>query len=277
MSSSIPETTYTDTVEHFARSPRAAASLARWRALPGKKPVVAFAEQLVSREIYALTPEDVEQVCRETRHALEWPDGRGLRRRVGDAVREIADWYPNFPLVHSFYFATESLGRPPVWDEVIAMWRGESPLKRMLGLPARRVVHRAISGGHSVADAEEAMWWRLGNAYYSTLRELYVLAVLRETGLPVQYHVIADALFRVDFWVEDTIISLFVANAQCRDGRGAGRKQLPAEILGDRDDFRFVEMPRLTRYEYGTVHLPARAEIERFAAGLNLPRASRTR
>lgn len=135
----------------------------------------------------------------------------------------------------------------------------------MLGLPARRVVDEAVRGGCSQADAEEAMWWRLGNAYYSTLRELYVLAVWRCMGQPVEYHVLADALFRADFWVEDTVISLFVINAQYRDGGGAGRKPHPAEILGDCAAFRFAELPRVTRHEYGTVHLPARKEIERFA------------
>lgn len=54
------------------------------------------------------------------------------------------------------------------------------------------------------------MWWRLGNAYYSCLRELYVLAVLREAGVPAEYHVIADALFRADFRAGETIISLYV-------------------------------------------------------------------
>jgi hypothetical protein len=259
------ETTYQQTVAHFTRSRRAAAKLAWWRALPGKEPVARFAERLTSRAIYAVTPEDIERACEETRHALEWPNGRGLRRSVAEGVPEVADWYPNFPLVHSLYFATESLGRPPLWDELIEMWRGEGPLREMLGLPARRAMNAAIAAGHSAADAEEAMWWRLGNAYYSTLRELYVLAVLRQAGLPAEYHVIADALFRADFWLGDIVISLFVANAQYRDGGGAGRKQLPRDILGDCPDFTFVDMPRLTRREYGTVHLPSRAEIEQFA------------
>ena len=135
----------------------------------------------------------------------------------------------------------------------------------MLGLPARAAVSDAARAGHSPEAAEEARWWRLGNAYYSMLRELYVLAVLRQAGLPVEYHVIADALFRVDFWVGDVVISLFVTNPEFRDATGAGRKELPSSILSDCDAFSFVELPRLARREYGTVHLPARAEIERFA------------
>ncbi|HLH64163.1 MAG TPA: hypothetical protein VKV27_00530 [Solirubrobacteraceae bacterium] len=168
--------------------------------------------------------------------------------------------------MHSLYFATETLGRPPLWDELVQMWRADGPIKDMLGLPARRVVNEAAAAGHSQSDAQEAMWWRLGNAYYSSLRELYVLAVLREAGFPVEYHVIADALFRVDFWLGDIVISLFVANAQYRDGEGAGRKPSARDIVGDCPAFSFVDMPRLTRHEYGTVHLPSKAEIQRFAA-----------
>lgn len=135
----------------------------------------------------------------------------------------------------------------------------------MIGRPARQAVNAAVAGGHSLEHATEAMWWRLGNSYYSMLRELYVLAVLREGGLAVEYHVIADALFRADFWLGDTVISLFVSNTRYRDGGGGGRKQHPREILGDYPGFRFADMPRLTRHEYGTVHLPSRSEIARFA------------
>lgn len=208
------QTTYQQAVAQFTRSRPAAENLASWRSLPGKEPVARFAEELMSQAIYALPPASIERACEETRHAFEWPDGRGLRRSVGDAVREVADWYPNFPLVHSLYFAIETLGRPPLWGELIECGEATAPLREMLGLRARRVVNQAVAAGHSQSDAQEAMWWRLGNAYYSTLRELYVLAVLREAGFPVEYHVIADALFRVDFWLGDVVISLFVANAQ---------------------------------------------------------------
>jgi hypothetical protein len=223
--------------------------------------------------VYAISPRDVENACAETRHALSWPrdrGGAGLRRSVADAVRPVANWHPNFPIVHSLYSATEHLRRPPLWDELITMWREEGPLRHMLGLPARRAVNAAIADGYSPAEAEEAMWWRLGNAYYSLLRELYVLAVLREAGVPAEYHVLADALFRVDFWAGDTVISLFVENERYKNASGGGRKLPARSILGDHPSFRLVEMPRLTRREYGTVHLPAPGEIKRFAQSARL-------
>lgn len=266
MSAEGPDrTTYANVVDRFGRSRRAAAELSRWRALPGKEPVVGFAEQMQTVAAYQVSPEQVEFACEATRHALEGPEGRRLRRSVGESIAEVANWYPNFPIVHSLYWAVEHLQRPPLWDEFIALWREKEPARTMLGVPAARAVTAAEQAGRSRADAEEAMWWRLGNAYYSLLRELYVLAVLRDSGRPVEYHVLADALFRVDFWLGDTVISLYVANERYRDARGAGRKLTAGSLLSDFTGFRFVEMPRLTRREYGTVHLPARGEIERFA------------
>ncbi len=258
-------TTYEDVVNRFGRSQRASGELRRWRALPGKAPVVSFAEQMQTRAAYLISPEHVEEACEATRHALEGPAGQRLRRSIGESVTEIANWYPNFPIVHSLYWAVEHLQRPPLWDEFIALWREQEPARTMLGLPAAQAIATAEQAGRSRADAEEAMWWRLGNAYYSLLRELYVLAVLRDTGRAVEYHVLADALFRVDFWLGDTVISLFVANARYRDAEGAGRKLTARRLLSDFPGFKFVEMPRLTRREYGTVHLPSRAEIEQFA------------
>lgn len=257
-------TTFDSAVAHFTRSKSAARELERWSALPGKEPVVDFARRLVSERVYEVTPEHVEDVCSRTTHALTLPGGRGLRRSVAESVAEIADWYPNFPFVHSLYYAVEALHGPPTWEEFIEFWRNDPDARTMLGIPARRAVSEAIDSGHTRAAAEEAMWWRLGNAYYSLLRELYVLSVLRACGFAVEYHVIADALFRADFWVGDVVISLYVANDRYRAG-GEGRKPHPRAVLGDFNGFRFVEMPRLTRHEYGTVHLPSRQEIEQFA------------
>jgi hypothetical protein len=100
------------------------------------------------------------------------------------------------------------------------------------------------------------MWWRLGNAYYSVLHELYVLSVLREARVAAEYHVLVDAPFRVDFWAGDTVISLFVENDRCRDAAGAGGKLRPESILDDQPSLRFAQMPRVIRREYGTVHIP---------------------
>lgn len=258
------ETTYDAAVAHLARGPAARRELEAWRSRPGKAPVVAFARELTSRRLYDVSPAMVEDACARTTHALARDDGTGLRRGVAESVEPIVDWHPNFPIVHTLYFAIERFGRPPLWHELREFWRTDEQARAMLGAPARQHVQEAIRAGAPAADAEEAMWWRLGNAYYSCLREVYVLAVLREAGVPAQYHVIADALFRADFWAGDTIISLYVANAKFRAG-ATGRKRSARSLLGDVPSFRFADMPRLTQHRYGTVHLPSKDEIQRFA------------
>lgn len=65
------ETTYEEVARHFAqRAPDARRRLMDWRADPHKKDVVPFVESAVTRVWYAITPEDVERVCRATEHAL---------------------------------------------------------------------------------------------------------------------------------------------------------------------------------------------------------------
>jgi hypothetical protein len=85
-----------------------------------------------------ICPRDVLAACEQTRHALTWPaecGGAELRRSVAETVEQVVNWHPNFPLVDSLYAATEELGRPPLWDELITMWRGDGPLRYMLGSP----------------------------------------------------------------------------------------------------------------------------------------------
>lgn len=47
--------------------------------------------------------------------------------------------------------------------------------------------------------------WRIGNFYLSALRELDILIRLRrEYGLDVNYHLLADAVYKADFWMQDS-------------------------------------------------------------------------
>ncbi len=74
------------------------------------------------------------------------------------------------------------------------------------------------------------MRWRIGNYYYSFLREIHLLSILRETGLDLLFHPLADALFRVDAWLGDLVLSLYVGNARYRTVTGTGRKLAAREI-----------------------------------------------
>lgn len=78
----------------------------------------------------------------------------------------------------------------------------------------------------------------------------------------------ADALFRVDLWIGDTNVSLFIGNARFRSG-DSGRKARPEEILASADPpFRVASLELPTQHRFGEVHLPRRAVIERAASSI---------
>ena len=84
----------------------------------------------------------------------------------------------------------------------------------------------------------DAVQWRLGKAYYSAFREVELLTKLRSTGLPVQYHMLADVLLKVDMWMNNTLVSVFFKNVEYRD-ENEGRKHRAEEIFDS--TFSFLE------------------------------------
>jgi hypothetical protein len=217
--------------------------------------VVATVEAHTSAVVYDLTPGDVEDVCRRTGHAL----GQ-VRKRDVDPVVEIRDWNPPFAFTHVFHLATERVGQLPTFDEVRDFCRTDPAVRADLWEPALRAVQEA-SVNHDPRLAKAAMTWRIGNAYYSYLRETYVLATLRDMGVPAQVHPLADALFRTDFWVDNTNIDLYISNPRYKTQFG-GRKSKSEAMLRDANPaFNFAVLELQTRHEFGTVHLPDRQAI----------------
>ncbi|WP_410608787.1 hypothetical protein [Amycolatopsis sp. lyj-109] len=73
-----------------------------------------------------------------------------------------------------------------------------------------------MADGVSEKLASDALRWRFGNAYYSFLREVHTLVYLRGNGLDVRFHPLADALFRIDSWMDDAVFSIWVASENFR-------------------------------------------------------------
>ena len=97
--------------------------------------------------------------------------------------------------------------------------------------------YRQQLGFEQSTDAEKQMIrdgtaWRLGNSYYSALREIDIMISLRDAGLPMKYYMLADALFAVDFWRENRLVSVFIDNEQFKSIDGNGRKLRPERIFG---------------------------------------------
>lgn len=223
-----------------------------------------------TRVPYRIGAEELERVCRSTDHAL------GAVRRVdAEGVVSIVDWEPNYAVAHVLHYALERCGAPFTWQWFRMFCRDDLEARRMLYEPAQEMVRRAVSessSGLTPAGARAAMRWRVGNFYYSFLRELYLVVRLREHGLDVRMHPLADALYRVDAWWGDVAFAIYIRNGRFRDGV-EGRKPTTDSITGWA--VCPIRLPVPSRF--GVVNLPAVEDIDRIARALRsgeLPRGS---
>jgi hypothetical protein len=256
--SGATETTYEEVVAHFAgRSQRASHRLAEWRADPGKRDeVVPFVEAARTASAYRLGPDDVAAVAEATEHALG-----EAKRSIAESVIPVRDWHPSFAFEHVLHYAAETLGSIPTYGEFRTFCRDDAAARRMLLAPARAARDQAAASGYEADHIAQALRWRVGNAYYSYLKEIYALSVLRSAGIDARYHVLADVLFRTDLWVGELCLSIYVSNTLFKAGV-SGRKPKAEEVLGD-GPFRFARLEIPARPEFGTVHLPDPGQLVR--------------
>ena len=259
------ETTSDDVLRHFCRSPRTNQLYERWSQDPSRRSVVPAVTRHSTKTVYELTLADVSDVCHRTEHALG-----EVRRAEGEAVRQIVDWHPNFAFTHMFHICLERNKQLPTYQEFRAFTQSDELGQLMLGRPSRDKVREVVESGVPEHRARSAMRWRVGNAYYSFLSEIVTVVTLRKSGLNVQVHPLADALFRVDAWVGRKNLSLRVGNKKFRQGEYGGRKQPAEDILADIVPpmaFETIELKPAT--EFGRVHVPSEEELLAVAARLH--------
>jgi hypothetical protein len=250
------ETTAREVMETFAVTARARELLRQWHDDPARRQVPHIVLGHTTRVLYELEPHRIETTCLATEHPLG-----DISKKAATAVQPVVDWRPDFAFTHVMHLAMEALGTLPTFQD-LTRFCGEDPLGRAaLGDPARQAREYACRQGYPPRQAAQAVRWRIGLAYYSFVREMYIVAVLRTAGLDVRAHPLADALFRVDAWTHRTVLSLYVRNSRFRDGV-RGRKPHTASILaGAEPPFRFEELRLAPRHEFGCVHLPESAEV----------------
>ena len=249
----LRETRYEDAVRQFlGYCPEWSSLLQAWHADSRYRPeVVPFVEGFRATVLYTLTPEDVQAVCRKTEHALS-----NVKRQAAEAVRPAVNWNPAFALEHALHSAAEGLKQLPTFQEFREYCNTDSAGKRMLGNPSKALRARLVASGLPNTQAKDAIRWRIGNAYLSFVREAYLIAVLRcDLDLDVQYHPLADVLFRTDAWVGSVRVLMHVRNAEFREG-SAGRK--PLLTCSGMKSISF-ELPK--PHAFGVVHLPDRQAI----------------
>lgn len=256
----MKQTTSEEVIGTFAVTPQAQNLLRRWQDDPMRPHVPRAVMRHATRVLYELGPADVEAVCKASEHPLG-----DIRKETAMAVAPVVDWRPDFAFTHVMHMALERLGHLFTFQEFTRFCADDPVGRSALGDPARQIREDACRANYTRAQAAQAVRWRVGLAYYSFARELYTIAVLRATGLDVRAHPLADALFRVDAWVDRTILCLYIRNPRFRDGR-AGRKPRAADILsGAEPPFRYEELRLATTHVFGCVHLPGTDQIRTVA------------
>ncbi|MFE1166027.1 hypothetical protein [Nocardiopsis sp. NPDC058789] len=211
-----------------------------------------------TRAVYGVSSSDVEKLTSD--HPLG-----DIKSRNAYKFEGVADWRPDFAFAHLFHFALEQIGGVFSFQD-FRTWAGDPDKRWMIWDPAHRVVSEEQQRtGADWYEVRDAMSWRVGLFYYSFLRELYTVARLREAGLDMRVHPLADALFRVDAWHGRVVFEMYVANKRYRS-RGAGRKKSAQDILAPgRPDLRFVPLEMEKQRTYGRVHLPEEAQLQECA------------
>lgn len=251
----------------FAAAGAARPQLARWKRRKNLEYVAEKVMSHVSSAVYSVRSEQVKAL------ATEHPIGR-VRPAQGYRVQDIKNWHPDFAFVHLFHFCLEEKGGIFSYEDFRDWCRPGHPAHEWISAPALTMVEAAVARQVPRKDAMSAMKWRVGLAYYSFLREMYAVAALRELGLDMRSHCLADALFRVDTWCGDTVVELYIKNREFKSG-GQGRKKTAADYLAPgQAQFRFVRLEMEPRHEYGRVHLPTDEEIERCAGEIRRACAS---
>ncbi|MBV1853948.1 hypothetical protein [Catellatospora tritici] len=255
-------TTIQDVRTHFD-SPGTRRAFAAWQVDPRYGQVVSHLEQHVTEVLYQVTVADVADVCRRTEHALG-----EVSRAVAESVKPVVDWNPAFAFTHVLHHLLEESEAIPTWRDFITFFRSDRTGYAMLGRAIAEKSEELLATGLPRSSVDDAMHWRVGNAYYSFLRELWVVANLRAAGVDVRMHPVADALFRVDAWFERTALIVYVANAKFRD-QHAGRKVRAEQLLrGAEPGFDIDTVQLRTAAAFGRVHLPSQSDIKQVAERL---------
>jgi hypothetical protein len=257
------KTTSQEVVATFAVTSRAQALLHRWQTDPARPHVSRTVMAHTTIAVYDLNPSDVEATCKASEHPLG-----DIRKETAVAVGPVVDWRPDFAFTYVLHLAMETLGRLPTFQE-FSRFCAEHPAGRAaLGDPAREMRERATRQGYASAAVTQAIRWRIGLAYYSFVRELYTIAVLRAAGLDARTHPLADALFRVDAWAGRTVLSLYIQNPRFRDGPRGRKPRTEVILAGARPPFRYEVLRLATRHQFGCVHLPDPGQIAAIAKRL---------
>ncbi|MCX4093955.1 hypothetical protein [Nocardia sp. alder85J] len=254
----MDKTTSAEVIQHFTSAGKLAKSeLDWWANRDGYQHVADRVLAHVTEALYAIRPQNVPHL--RTEHPLG-----DIKKVDAERVALIRDWFPDFAFTHIFHFMLEEENRLYRWQDFYE-WCQQDRTVPLLWIPAKVKNREAQAAGFTYHEAYEAMRWRVGNFYYSFLREAHVINELRERGLPMRFHPLADALFRVDAWCENILLELYIGNNQYKAG-SHGRKTGTQDYFSDQPHFHVVRFEMPVQRTFGNVHLPSPERIDQCAS-----------
>lgn len=220
--------------------------------------VIPFVQGFTHNKLYEFTRGDYEAAVQASAHALG-------NVRSGEQLPEVENFFTPFAFTHLFHDYVETNGVLPTWQDFATWVKGPrkswyiDPIFEHLAYRQQDTERRYAIG--------RAIHWRLGKFYYSAMREIELLIRLREEeGINLKYHLLADTLLRVDFWVENVLLCVFFSNPNYRTTGSLGRKTKAATIFPT-PDFILLDI-EVERQGHGNFWRVSDSSVARIAANI---------
>lgn len=246
-------TTMPDILLAFCRTQAAHSAFDQW--LLRESDVATVMLGHVTQRVYDVTSRDIEDIARTTKNALG-----SVRQADAARLPAMRDWTSPFPLAFALHRFAEDVG-VSTFDE-FRTWCSSTPMGQLMVWNDLVAVQQELcdSGAHH-EHVMNASRWRIGNAYYGFMRELYVASILRECGLDIRLHPVAQRVFHVDAWTPEMMLSVTVGNSSHQ--HGSKRRLNPSLLNGHAMRHHSITLD--TPVNFGRIHLPERAAVERAA------------
>lgn len=191
------------------------------------------------KTLYQLTLDDINRVTKDRDPSIRTGHAIGNIHRGEVGVSRTEKFSTPWALVYLFHGLMERKGTLPRWEDFDNFLRGAA--RKRYYEPFMKAFDYPNQTEQSIVELERGFHYRAGNAYYSFLREIDLFTRLRIIyGLDVRYHLLADTQFKIDLWVKNVLVSLFIGNPTYRKG-SLGRKSRVCEKLNI-DNFHLLEL-----------------------------------
>jgi hypothetical protein len=169
--------------------------------------------------LYRLPVAMVDDAIKQTAHALGT-----VRQDEAKKHPNVANASPAYPTIMLFYNLVEQTGVVPSWQVVERYLFAHPDLCLKYYFMAAEVPYPSSIDELWEGEKNRAIRYRIAGFYYAFLKEIRLLAELREAGFDARYHPLLDAEWKADILVGSIRIELFLENEGFK-AENTGRKK----------------------------------------------------